>query len=297
MIYATFTMDCEQLNENSRAGGPVNWGLSERAIVGLAERCREREFLATYFIIPQTARQHSRLFLDLQKEGFELGMHLHAWDQGWQEYVGGLTPDLQRRALQQASDLWSDALGQSPRAYRSGHFSGNDYTFPLLAELGFTHGSASVPRRRMVQCRAVWEGSPQHPYWTHAANRLVEGDLPFLNVPVTCHPSRWHDAGNTGPWEIRIEGAEWEHHAEIFTASLDWQIAANAPMLTCVPFTHNTREYSDPGDQMTERLIRVMDIMEAEAERRGMELKKTTVGGIYQDALQNRGEQRGKETK
>lgn len=282
MLHVVFTMDCEQLSEHSRAGGPADWGLSERAIVGFAERLRERGFRATYFIIPQTAQQHARLFLDLQADGFELGMHLHTLDQGWKEHLGGMTADEQRQALRQAGDVWANALGQAPGVFRAGHFSANDHTFPVLIELGFTHASASVPRRRMVDCRAVWDGAPPYPHWAHAGNRLLEGQLPLLSVPATCHPSRWHEPAQTVPWEVRIEGREWEQHGEIISASMDWQISLNAPTLSCVPFTHNTREYRDPQDEMTRRLVRVMDLLEEEGQRRRLSLEKTTIGGIHE---------------
>jgi len=297
MIHVAFTMDCEQLNKNSHAGGPVDWGLSERAIIGFAEALKARGFCATYFIIPQTAKQHARLFGDLQKEGFEPGLHLHTLDQGWSEHLGGMTPDEQRRAIRSARDLWADALGQEPKAFRGGNLSANDHTFPILCELGFTHASASVPRRRFVVCRAVWEGAIPYPHWAHSGNRLLEGGLPLLDVPVTCHPVRWHEPDRVVPWELRIEGREWEHHGEIIAAHLDWQISLNAPLLACIPFTHNTREYADPRDEMAKRLTRVMDLIEEEAEKRGLPLHKTTIEGIHQAALRRRtqGEQEGGE--
>ncbi len=296
-ICVAFTMDCEQLNENSAAGGPVDWGLSERAISGFADALERRGFRATYFIIPQTAAQQAKLFLELERRGFELGIHLHTLDQGWREHLGGLKPDEQRRALSHASAVWADALGRQPQAFRAGNFSGNDYTFPLLAELGFTHSSTSGPGRSLAEVRAVWAEALPYPHWAHAGNRLLEGDLPLLEVPGASHPTARHEAMPGLPWEMRIEGRESEHHPRIIADNLDWQIALlcagsraeDEPLLACVPFTHNTREYSDPQDEMTKRLVRVMDALDQESERRQMPLHKTTIGGIYRLASARRG--------
>ncbi|MBI3920124.1 MAG: polysaccharide deacetylase family protein [Armatimonadetes bacterium] len=288
MIHTAFTMDCEQLNENSSDGGPRDWALSERSIVGFADRLQERGFLATYFIVPQAAQQHAALFLELQSAGCELGLHLHTLDQGRCEHLGGMGPGEQQRSLKEASDRWSNALGQSPRAFRAGNFSANDHTFPILADLGFTHASNSVPKRRYLSRRAMWDGSPPYPYWTHPGNRLLEGDLSLLNVPVACHPSKWRDPEQTVPYELRIEGWESHQHREMIVGSLEWQSAEQARIVACVPFTHNTHDYADPNAEITKRLEGVMDLIEAQVERSGRQLVKTTLGGLHQTAVQRK---------
>ncbi|HIE52301.1 MAG TPA: hypothetical protein EYP85_11130 [Armatimonadetes bacterium] len=279
-LHAVFTMDCEQLAVHSQDGGPADWNLSERAIVGFAEELRAQGFRATYFLVPQAAERHARLLLDLQGEGFELGLHLHSPDQGWRDHLGGLTPEEQYGALAEASDRWAQVLGQAPRAFRSGNFSANDHTFPLLARLGYTHTSTSSPRRRLLARHAVWSEALPYAHWTHAGNRLLAGDLPVVEVPLCVHPTAARDAAQTIPWEARIEGGEWEHHGEIIAANLDWQEELAAPLRTCVVFTHNTREYSNPQDEMTRRLRRIMALLEEEAARRNWQLAKTTVGGV-----------------
>ncbi|HUT74716.1 MAG TPA: polysaccharide deacetylase family protein [Armatimonadota bacterium] len=297
-ICVGFTMDCEQLNEDSAAGGPRDWGVSERAIVGFADVLERRGFRATFFAIPQTAARHARLFLALEARGFELGLHLHTLDQGWRDHLGGLAPEEQHRALSQASAAWAEALGREPQAFRAGNFSANDQTFPLLSELGFTHASTSSPERTLVGVRAVWAGALPYPHWTHAGNRLLEGDLPLLEVPITTHPTARHETAPGVPWELRVEGGQWEHNPQIIAAHLDWQISStsdgNRPeaeaLLACVAFTHNTREYSDPQDEMTKRLVRVMNALEQEGERRQIPLEKTTIGGIHRIATRASGE-------
>lgn len=280
-LYAVFTMDCEQLAEHSLDGGPRDWDLSKRAIAGFAEVLLARDFYATYFIVPQTSEQHARLFLDLQGEGFELGLHLHTVDQGWHDHLGGLTPEEQREALARASDRFAQALGQAPHAFRGGNFSANDYTFPILTDLGFTYTSASSPGRCLLTRRSVWVGALPYAHFAHPGNRLLEGNLPLVEVPISVHPTQFHDTAQAIPWELRIEGQEWKHHADIVDANLDWQERLSAPLLTCIVFTHNTWDYSDPKGEMTLRLRRLMDILEEKAAQRGYELVKTTVGGVH----------------
>lgn len=285
MLYVAFTMDCERLHQDSAAGGPPDWALSARSISGFAKVLGGRGFLAAYFIVPQAAQQHAELFLDLQAQGFELGVHLHSLDQGWQDHLGGLNPEQQREAIREATARWEDALGQAPRAMRSGRGSANDYTYPLLYELGYTHSSTCFPGRGLVGCRSVWVEALPHAHWTHAGNRLLAGDLPVLEVPLTTHPTERLSPDGKDPWDVRVEGAQWQHHDRVIAAALDWQLASGAPLLTCVPITHNTREYADPLDAMTRRLVRLLDLIEAEAERRDIPLVKTTIGGIREVAV------------
>jgi len=280
-LYVGFTMDCEQLSQHSFAGGPADWELSERAIVGFATSLLKRGHRATFFIIPQAATQHASLFLDLQKQGFELGLHIHALDQGWSDFLGGLAPDELWKALVHSGDIWSDALGQAPRAFRGGHFSANDHLFPLLVELGFTHGSVSLPQRRVVRRRAVWDGALPYPHWAHAGNRLLAGNLPFFDVPSGAHPEVRHGTGGELPLELRIEGSDRARHVETVNAHLNWQIALDAPIVASVSFTHNTKEYSNPDDEMTRSLHTMMDIVEKEAEQRQMPLIKATIEEMY----------------
>jgi hypothetical protein len=276
-------MDCEQLAADSLDGGPDDWALSERAIRGFAGELAAWGYRATFFIIPQTAERHAGLFLELQRAGFELGLHLHAPDQGWPDHLGGLPAEVQREALAEAGDRWSQALGQAPRVFRGGNFSANDATFPLLAALGYTHASASSPRRRLLSRRAMWDGAPPYPHRTHAGNRLLEGDLPLVEVPGATHPTISRPDAPHLPLEARIEWGTSEQHEDVFRAHLDWQLAADAPALASVVFTHNTREYSDPDDLMTQRLRALLAIFGREAERRGLELLPATVGMAAQE--------------
>lgn len=287
-LYGAFTMDCEQLAPQSFAGGPADWALSERAIRGFARTLQARGFTATFFIIPQAAQAQPALYRELQQEGFELGLHVHALDQGWSDFLGGLAPDQLRQALVQASTLWSDALEQRPRAFRGGHFSASDHLFPILVELGFTHGSCSLPQRRVVRRRAVWDGALPYPHWAHAANRLLAGDLPFFEVPSGAHPTIRHGTGDELPLELRIEGSDGARHPETVAAHLDWQLELDAPLVASVSFTHNTKEYGDPEDPMHRRLQTMMDLLEVESERREMPLVRTHVEGIYRAALELR---------
>ncbi|MBI3921415.1 MAG: hypothetical protein HY318_08375, partial [Armatimonadetes bacterium] len=163
--------------------------------------------------------------------------------------------------------------------------------FPILADLGFTHASNSGPRRRYLSRRAMWDGSPPYPYWTHPGNRLLQGDLSLLNVPVACHPSKWRDLEETVPYELRIEGWESHQHREMIAESLKWQFEEQARIVACVPFTHNTHDYADLNAETTKKLVGVMDLMEEQAKQCGRQLVKTTLGGVHQVAVQQeRGE-------
>jgi len=65
--------------------------------------------LATFFITPETAHQHKDLFLDLEKKGCELGIHLHPQSFGnfkYKDYLGGYSLKKQIEILREAIDTW-----------------------------------------------------------------------------------------------------------------------------------------------------------------------------------------------
>lgn len=281
-LYVIFTQDCEQLMDDSIHGGPEEWSISERSVTGFADTLEEYGLSATFFIVAQTAAAQPSLYWDLEKRGFELGLHIHPQDTrlGYTDYLGGYTFEEQVDMFDTVADQWADAIGKRPTTFRGGNFSANDNTYPALVATGFTHGSVSSPGRQYDQAKAVWQGAVPYAHYAHKANRLFPGDLDFYEIPLTCDQVR-RRAPHL-PMELRIEGADGEAHRQ--TVRQAWADMAefpdDAPRII-MPFTHNTHFYEDTNSEKRQALDAIVDEINIIAEEEGYEVVGGTIGSVY----------------
>jgi hypothetical protein len=263
LLFVNFTMDCEEVGAHQ--GGPANWDLGERAIRGYCETLLDHGLGATLFIVPKAAEYYRATLLELGQlgnENIELGLHFHPQDHGYPEFLGAFTAEEQQQMLRDGMEPWAQALGIAPQVFRPGNFSANDATFSILVELGFLAGSVSCPMRNFVEARATWVGAPLDPHFAHPANRLMAGDLPFLEVPLTVD---WESImwGGRTPLELRIEMVDARAHGFTVRKAVKRQLdqGQETPML--VVSTHNIFAYDD----LTEFRRQVLDGLVAEIHR------------------------------
>jgi len=260
-IYVTFTMDCERIKRFSPVGGPETWELSEHAIEGFSEVLSAKNLLATFFIVPETAYQHRDLFLDLEKKGFELGMHVHPQSFGdlrYKEYLGGYSFDKQIEILGEAINVWAEALGKIPKTFRPGNSSANDSTFKALYTLGFRQGSVSCPEREMPEYRSVWRGTYPYAHHVHADFRLIPGNLDFYEVPVTEDWDRRAWQGKSA-MELRIEWGSAEDHFSTIKKRISDMTEKKISIKTLVAVTHNYFDYKNKVAPQKEVLKQMAD--------------------------------------
>jgi len=274
IVYVCFTMDCESVGGDH--GGPASWNLSERAIRGYTEAVLAAGLGVTLFLMPQTAEKHAALLHELQRAGAGLAMHYHPQDLGYPEFLGAYTAAEQKHMLEEAQERWRQALGQAPQAFRAGNASANDMTFPTLVELGFRWGSCSIPRRNFPRVRAVWAGSPLDPYRAHPANRLIPGNLDFIEIPVTVD---WESVmwGGLTPLELRVEMVDGRAHGFTIRKVYD-RLNREQPLVKClIAITHNIFDYTERSHFRRETLEEMIRHAKEEAPSRGLEAKAGTV--------------------
>ena len=260
-LLITFTMDCEQVGAHQ--GGPETWALGERAITGFCEALLARGLGATLFVVPEVAHRCHSTLVDLRAAGVEVGLHYHPQDHGQPDFLGAFTSEEQLQMLDEATRAWSDALGDAPQVFRPGNFSANDATFPSLSSLGYLAGSVSCPLRNFPEVRANWTGAPLDAHFAHRANRLLPGELDFLEAPLTVD---WESVlwGGRTPLELRLEMVDARAHGFTIRKVVQRQLEqAHAPHL--VPMTHNVFDYSDPGEFRRQVLEGVLDEVERAA--------------------------------
>lgn len=271
-----FTMDCEAINGLASEGGPNDWDFCKRSIIGYCEVLLKKNFRATLFIVPFTANKLSRILLELEEEGVELALHYHPQDHAYKDYLGAYDGEQQLSMLSEASDMWAQAIGKKPESFRGGNVSANDYTFPALERLGFRQSSCCMPGRNFTRVKANWKGSPMYPYHTNKANRLIEGSLELLELPMTVD---WESImwGGLTPLELRIEMVDARAHGFTIRKNVDRQLKDDFSLPYISVLTHDIFDYSDKSEFRTHVLEGVIAEIERCAEANGMGLNGATL--------------------
>ncbi len=285
-LHVAFTMDCERIRAFSPPGGPETWELSERAVRGFADVLLAGGLVGTFFIVPETARKQAGVFLELEKSGFELGMHLHPQsfgDLAHTEYLGAYSFQEQVDLLGQAVAVWKKALGRNPVSFRPGNFSANDATYRALYEVGFRQGSVSAPERVMPEFQAVWAGTDPYPHHAHSEFRLIPGDLDFYEIPVSEDWERraW---GGKSTMELWVEMGEIEDHRRTMDVRIANMIEKQTPLKAIVAITHNYFEYGDPADPQRRTLEQMAAYVWEAAEKHGLEVHPAALEQMHRTA-------------
>jgi hypothetical protein len=290
------TMDCEPTTASTHgsATGPSDWAFGERAVTGYASIARSYGWPVSYFVHPETAQAQPDLFLDQERGGAHLGLHVHPWKYSmsrhagtrYLEHSGGLSDDEQRALLDETSAIWAEAFGRRPDHFRPGTFSANDATFRILAERGFVGGSCSLPGRQMPEMRANWTGADPDPHRAHPVFRQLAGSLDLAEMPVSVDFSRSLQGKVGGRFHPDLRpDIDWRRafglsYADIATAIVA-QVLERRPAVPVLNLlTHNQFDYADPGDAACMRLREALDAVVAACEACGVEPVGATVGDV-----------------
>lgn len=286
VLYVTWTMDCEGIQELSTAtGGPADWELSERAMRGYVESLARHGHRATLFLTPLVAEHQADIARDLQSQGAEAGMHLHPQtaDFGLDRHLGQLADETQEQLLREGRDRVAAAVGTPPTSFRPGCFSASDATYPILADLGFTAGSVSLPGRNLPEVGAIWPGAEPFAHWVDAEHRCRAGNLPFLEMPTCADLGDVergpHVTGDACHLRLERDGIlEWgptllrEH--VLRQIEMDWWLK------TLVIMTHNTREYGSADESARQALECLVKALADVTSEFGLEMRPATLGEI-----------------
>ena len=289
-VYVTWTMDCEDLDQESPTGGPAAWELSARAMTGYVQTLTERGHAVTLFLIPRVAEVQAGLLADLRDAGADMGMHMHPQnrDIGIDDYLGRLSRQDEEQLLRAGRDRITGALGEAPVSFRAGNFSGSDDTHPVLASLGFVADSTPLPGRVMPDLGAQWHGAEPFAHRASATDRLSAGELPLLVCP-TAVDLRDVSAEGAVPREarhLRLERpgiCEWG--PEIVAAHLGRQVELDLPLKSLVVMTHNVRDYADSAEPAREGLEAVLAAVQAVSADLGLAVRGITLAELARVAL------------
>lgn len=271
VLFFAIQVDCESTQRAIQ-----NPALGERALRGLADVMAATGTKGTFFVIPRDLEVHAPIYAALEAAGHEVGLHIHVDEPGGTEFLGDRGADDQRRILTEAIDRFAQVRGRRPESFCPGYFSANDHTFGLLEELGFTHGAVSCPTRDLPSCASVWGASSLDPRYPHRHNRVLDGDVDFVDLPVTIDPASrmW---GGSHPLDLRVELVDAKNHRYTIEKSLKRQVAAGTPLKQLHALTHNVFEYGEPADFRRQTYVGMVAAAKAAAAQAGLVFRGATL--------------------
>jgi len=287
-LFVVLTADCEtahcDLDPPALAmsgSGPADYAESERSIRGYAAVANGYGFPLTLFIHPEVAAAHPDLFLELERGGACLGLHVHPYKLLGERYsqdLGAYSAPAQSEMLSRCQERWATALGTKPLYFRAGYFSANDHTFRVLAELGFRGGGVSIPGRILPTHQSIWAGADPYPHRAHLDFRHLRGDSDFIEVPVAVDFGQPLERGAAGE-----RGYAWPYvpagyrHRETIQGILERIRADEPPVAAIVLDTHNDQEYSDPTHPSRRNLELILETTIAHARILGLHPRGATI--------------------
>jgi len=271
-FWVNWSIDCEATQHS--VNDPE---LGRRGTLGYADVLEEYGFRGTFFIIPGDAESDPEMYLSLRERGHELGLHLHPADEGYFEFAGVMGPDEQFEVLKKAKERWTRAMGFEPVCFCMGYASANDYTYGVVEDLGFRFGQVGLPGRRLPETACVWEGAPLYIHYANRWNRLLPGTLDFIDIPHTTDPESYMWGGKH-PLDLRVELVDAKNHwYTIHKAVMRQKDDDAVPVKVIRGVTHNTFDYSDPGNFRRQTLVGMLEAVRNIIEDAGCEMRPTTL--------------------
>jgi len=273
-LYFSMFIDCEATQPAVNDAG-----LGERAARGFADILEAHGLRGTFHVIPTDAEAHPALYRELIGRGHEVGLHVHPAVDGYEEFLGVYGPDDQSKIVGGAADRFAQALGSATDNVCIGYASTNDFTYGVLYDLGFRHGTNSMPTRVLPQCASVHAGAPLDVHYAHRHNRVLAGDLDFVEIPVTVDPDSrmW---GGQHPQDLRVELVDAKNHWYTIDKAVKRQEAGSTPVKIIRGVTHNIFEYGTPGDFRRQTLEGIIRHTLAIADRDGLDCVGATGADI-----------------
>lgn len=277
-ILFTLQVDCEATQRSIKDAA-----LGERAVRGLGEVLAELAMKATFAVIPSDLRASRHIYSELEAQGHEIGLHLHPAELGYEEFLGVYGHDDQKRIIGAAADEFAELMGHRPRSFTPGYYSANDFTFGVLEELGFQHGTVSLPTRDLPECACIWGRAPFDAHYSHRYNRCLAGEVDFVEIPPTFDPDSrmW---GGAHPQDLRVELVDAKNHWYTISKSIQRQInsAPPVPVKYVKATTHNVFAYDDRSNFRRETLIGIVHAFREIAAQKEFDVAAATNSEIAQ---------------
>lgn len=243
VFHICWTIDCESSHPAIQ-----DLDLGRNAVRGFTELVEKAGWKGTFFLIPEEVAPLRQEFRDVAARHHEIGIHPHPLASGYEnDYLGTYSRETQLEILQRGLAQFREHLGVGPLSCRPGYCSANDATFSVMEECGIRQASASMPGRRMAKVASVWAGAPLFAHRAHAHNRVMEGAMDLIEVPITVD---WESMiwGGAHPQDLRVEFTDAKNHSLLIEKVMQRQVDEKLPFKALVILTHNLFRFADDGD-------------------------------------------------
>ncbi len=122
----------------------------------------------------------------MQSGACQIGSQLHPWVTPPHEevvcernsFAGNLPADLERRKLEQLTDMIEQNFGSRPKLYRAGRYGAGGATASILKDLGYEVDCSVLPGQPAGAQGPDYTGGTARPYW-------LDRDRSVFEIPVT----------------------------------------------------------------------------------------------------------------
>lgn len=274
-FHVCWTMDCE-----STQPGIEDAALGRNAISGFAGLLESWGGRGTFFLIRTELAPLADILAEKAGLGHELAVHTHP-DPGVypSPHLGRYGPARQRDIVEGIIETFDEVLGMRPVSLRPGYASANDHTFPVLASCGIRQTSASMPGRRMTNLASNWAGAPLFMHYANPYNRLLEGGLDLVEVPISVD---WETMiwGGVHPQDLRIEYTDAKNHGFLIRKIMERQVREDLPVKALVIGTHDIFRYADEHNFRRETMVDMMETIRQCGDELGVEVPNSTISEV-----------------
>lgn len=284
-LFFSYFMDC-QTPQRPGGGADQTWEIAEKSARGLAELFADRGLTHAlgFCSTPETVNKQAAMFREFAEAGFWQALHFQArgyLPQGdtegypWDKSLADYEYDEQKTLIQRAKDEWEQAMGIPAETFGACCAQANDYTFPILDELGFKQSYCSCPGRHNPRDGTRWWGAFPHSHHPSSKSRLICGELDLYELTLTrsLTPEPGPEPGTWGVRDFRAESEmRFDQIMEIAEASIDDMLLRDHPLLYIIAPTHNTWDVGDRSSPRRRTVEEMFDAVYALAERRALEL-------------------------
>lgn len=298
-LFFLYFMDCQ--TPQKPGGGPTQtWEVAELAVRGLYELFAERglEHCLGFCSEPEVARRQSGLLREMVDNGCWHALHLQVRgyrppgateDYDWKRPMTWYEYEEQFDAIRLAKDDWEQSMGLAADSFGACCAQANDWTFPILAELGFRQCYVTAPGRwnPAFEVGHLWHGAFPHTRHCSSKSRLVPGELDLYEFPIT-RGLEQIPAGAPDTWTVKDCRAEAELSFEdtlaICEASVRDQMRRDHPVLYLHNPTHNTWDVGDRTSGRRRAIETTIEVGYALAEKLGLALTPCSMAELHAEA-------------
>ena len=139
----------------------------------------------------------------------------------------------------------------------------------------------------MPHLKSSWVSAPTYVHYAHAANRLLDGELDLVEVPITTDPDSMLWSG-AHPQDLRVELFDAKNQRYMIDKVLGREKAGAAAVRAVIALTHNIFEYDNPDDFRHQTMKQMIADFAELADRHEVNLIPATIGEVaaaYRNAV------------